>query len=47
LQLGLETEFLKEAAEAMPQAQRKTLADQAHQVSPEALEPVLVEFFTE
>src|SRR5262245_9769333 len=41
--------FFQEAAEvlakAMPQAQRKTLAGQTHQVSPEALAPVLTEFF--
>ena len=42
--------FFQEAAEAlakaMPQAQRKTLAGQTHQVSPAALAPVLVEFFS-
>jgi pimeloyl-ACP methyl ester carboxylesterase len=32
-------------ARAMPQAQRKTLEGQTHEVSPEALAPILVEFF--
>jgi pimeloyl-ACP methyl ester carboxylesterase len=41
--------FMHEAAEAlaraMPQAQRKTLKGQTHQVSPEVLAPVLAAFF--
>jgi pimeloyl-ACP methyl ester carboxylesterase len=41
--------FMHQAAEAlaktMPQAQRKTLARQTHAVAPEALAPVLAEFF--
>ncbi len=43
--------FLHEAAEtlakAMPYAERKTLEGQTHMVSPEALAPVLEEFFAE
>jgi pimeloyl-ACP methyl ester carboxylesterase len=34
------------AAEAIPQAQRRTLAEQTHDVSPDALAPVLIEFFS-
>jgi pimeloyl-ACP methyl ester carboxylesterase len=41
--------FLHEAAEAlarvMPRAERKTLEGQTHDVSPEAIAPVLAEFF--
>ena len=41
--------FMHEAAEtlakAMPHAERKTLEGQTHMVSPEALTPVLEEFF--
>jgi pimeloyl-ACP methyl ester carboxylesterase len=33
-------------AEAIPQAQRKTLPGQTHDVSPDALAPALIEFFT-
>ena len=33
-------------AKALPNAQRRTLADQTHDVAPEVLAPVLVEFFT-
>jgi uncharacterized protein YegL len=40
---------MQEAADSLkaiiPQASRKTLKDQAHEVSPEALAPVLMEFF--
>jgi len=32
-------------ATAIPQAQLRTLADQGHNVSPEVLAPVLVQFF--
>lgn len=43
------TEFMHATADslaqAMPHAQRKTLKDQTHQVAPEAMAPVLVEFF--
>ena len=33
-------------AEAIPNAQHRTLAGQNHEVTPEALAPVLIEFFT-
>jgi hypothetical protein len=33
-------------AAAMPQAQRRTLAGQTHDVSPDALAPVLIDFFS-
>ena len=36
----------KALANAMPKGQHKTLADQTHEVKPEAIAPVLVEFFT-
>lgn len=43
--------YMREAAEAlaraMPYAERKTLEGQTHTVSPEAVAPVLVEFFAE
>ena len=32
-------------AKAMPQAQYRTLEGQTHNVTPEALAPVLIEFF--
>lgn len=42
-------DFMHEAAEAlakaMPHAERKTLEGQTHEVSPEALAPVLISFF--
>ena len=34
-------------ADAIPQAQRQTLAGQTHDVSPDALAPVLIKFFSE
>jgi pimeloyl-ACP methyl ester carboxylesterase len=34
-------------ANAMPNAQQRTLAGQTHEVAPEALAPVLIEFFTD
>lgn len=33
-------------AEAIPQARRQTLAGQTHDVSPDALAPVLIEFLS-
>jgi hypothetical protein len=33
-------------AKAMPNAQHRTLEGQTHAVAPEAIAPVLVEFFT-
>jgi len=36
----------QEAADALPNAQRRTLEDQTHDVAPETLAPVLEEFFT-
>jgi pimeloyl-ACP methyl ester carboxylesterase len=33
-------------ADALPNAQRRTLKDQTHAVAPEVLAPVLEEFFT-
>jgi hypothetical protein len=32
-------------AQAIPHAQRRTLEGQSHEVSPETLAPVLIEFF--
>ena len=33
-------------AETLPNAQRRTIAGQPHNVDPQALAPVLIEFFT-
>jgi hypothetical protein len=48
---GGETPWLSHAAQAvadaLPNAQRRTLKGQPHNVSPEAIAPVLVEFFKE
>jgi hypothetical protein len=33
-------------AQAMPNAQRRTVEDQTHDVSSEALAPILIEFFS-
>ena len=38
-------ESARELVNAIPQAQHHTLEGQTHEVSPEALAPVLVEFF--
>ena len=34
-------------ADALPNAQRRTLAGQTHAVSPDVLAPILVEFFAD
>jgi hypothetical protein len=34
-------------AELIPNAQRKTVKDQTHQAAPEAVAPLLIEFFGE
>jgi pimeloyl-ACP methyl ester carboxylesterase len=46
---GASSEFLQNAAQAaaqaLPNAQYRTLEGQTHEVSPEVLAPVLIEFF--
>jgi hypothetical protein len=48
---GGETPWLSHAAQAvaeiLPNAQRSTLKGQPHNVAPEAIAPVLIEFFQE
>jgi pimeloyl-ACP methyl ester carboxylesterase len=46
---GASPEFMRDAAQtaanALPNAQRRTLEGQTHEVAPDVLAPVLIEFF--